>query len=142
MKKQECDNVISIDISKERVAMINCRESPLVDKEIIEYLFGHKLDLTAITDAETAYKSADFVIIATPTNYDPDNNKNYFDTYSVETVIMGAIVRRIGRRKTLLQRGYWKKLGTTIKRTSVWKIWSLRSSSNNRSISINDEIKC
>ena len=83
-------HVIATDISKERVDMINRRESPLVDKEIIEYLSGYKLDLTATTDAETAYKNADFVIIATPTNYDPD--KNYFDTSSVEAVI-GLVTR-------------------------------------------------
>lgn len=77
--------VIATDISRERVDMINRRESPLVDEEIIEYLSNHKLDLTATTDAEAAYKAADFVIIATPTNYDPD--KNYFDTSSVEAVI-------------------------------------------------------
>ena len=78
-------HVIATDISRERVDMINRRESPLVDEEIIEYLSNHKLDLTATTDAEEAYKEADFVIIATPTNYDPD--KNYFDTSSVEAVI-------------------------------------------------------
>ena len=78
-------HVIATDISGERVDMINRRESPLVDEEIIEYLSKHKLDLTATTDAEAAYKAADFVIIATPTNYDPD--KNYFDTSSVEAVI-------------------------------------------------------
>lgn len=78
-------HVIATDISGERVDMINRREAPLVDEEIIEYLSKHKLDLTATTDAEAAYKAADFVIIATPTNYDPD--KNYFDTSSVEAVI-------------------------------------------------------
>ena len=78
-------HVIATDISGERVDMINRRESPLVDEEIIEYLSKHKLDLTATTDAEAAYKAADFVIIATPTNYDPDTN--YFDTSSVEAVI-------------------------------------------------------
>lgn len=91
-------HVIATDISRERVDMINRRESPLVDKEIIEYLFGHKLDLTATTDAETAYKSADFVIIATPTNYDPD--KNYFDTSSVETVI--ALVTRVNPEAVII----------------------------------------
>lgn len=52
--------------------MINRRESPLVDEEIIEYLQKHDLDLTATTSAETAYRVADFVIIATPTNYEAD----------------------------------------------------------------------
>lgn len=62
----------------ERVDMINRRQSPLLDEEIVEYLSNRELDLTATTSAETAYKVADFVIIATPTNYDAD--KNYFDT--------------------------------------------------------------
>ena len=78
-------HVIATDISQERVDMINCRQSPLVDEEIEEYLSNHELDLTATTSAEAAYKIADFVIIATPTNYDAD--KNYFDTSSVEAVI-------------------------------------------------------
>ena len=78
-------HVIATDISQERVDMINCRQSPLVDEEIEEYLSNHELDLTATTSAEAAYKIADFVIIATPTNYDAD--KNYFDTSSVEVVI-------------------------------------------------------
>ncbi len=78
-------HVIATDISSDRVNMINRRESPLVDVEIMEYLSNHKLDLMATTDTEAAYKEADFVIIATPTNYDVE--KNYFDTSSVETVI-------------------------------------------------------
>lgn len=65
-------HVIATDISQERVDMINRRESPLVDEEIIEYLQKHDLDLTATTSAENAYRVADFVIIATPTNYEAD----------------------------------------------------------------------
>lgn len=78
-------DVYAVDIIEEKVAMINERKSPLVDKEIEEYLANVPLHLTATTDGRSAYKDADFVIISTPTNYDP--KKNYFDTSSVETVI-------------------------------------------------------
>ncbi|MBQ7942825.1 MAG: nucleotide sugar dehydrogenase [Lachnospiraceae bacterium] len=79
------NHVIATDISEERVEMINRRISPLADAEIEDYLANHVLDLTATTDAATAYKEADYIIIATPTNYDPQ--RNFFDTSSVETVI-------------------------------------------------------
>lgn len=79
------NEVTAVDIIKEKVEQINNKKSPIVDKEIEEYLANHKLNLKATTDAETAYSKAEFVIIATPTNYDPE--KNYFDTSSVENVI-------------------------------------------------------
>ena len=77
--------VTAVDVIPEKVEMLNRRVSPIVDKEIEEYLATKKLDLTATLDGKSAYKTADFVIISTPTNYDP--NKNYFDTSSVENVI-------------------------------------------------------
>lgn len=77
--------VYAVDIIEEKVAMINRKESPLVDKEIEEYLANADLNLTATTDGEMAYCDADFVIISTPTNY--DEKKDYFDTSSVEAVI-------------------------------------------------------
>lgn len=79
------NEVTAVDIIKEKVEQINNKKSPIVDKEIEEYLANHQLNLTATTDAEAAYSKAEFVIIATPTNYDP--YKNYFDTSSVESVI-------------------------------------------------------
>lgn len=79
------NEVYAVDIIPEKVDMINQKKSPIVDKEIEEYLTNHELNLTATTDAETAYKDADFVIISTPTNYDP--KMNFFDTSSVENVI-------------------------------------------------------
>lgn len=79
------NEVRAVDIVKEKVEQINNKKSPIVDKEIEEYLSNHKLNLTATTDAEAAYSKAEFIIIATPTNYDPE--KNYFDTSSVENVI-------------------------------------------------------
>ena len=77
--------VYAVDILEEKVEMINRGQSPLSDREIEEYLAGGNLNLTATTDAEMAYRGAEFVIISTPTNY--DEKKNYFDTSSVESVI-------------------------------------------------------
>ena len=79
------NEVTAVDIVPEKVEMLNAKKSPIVDKEIEEYLATKDLNLTATTDGASAYKNADFVIISTPTNYDP--TKNYFDTSSVESVI-------------------------------------------------------
>ncbi|MDE7320619.1 MAG: nucleotide sugar dehydrogenase [Lachnospiraceae bacterium] len=78
--------VYAVDVIQEKVDQINSRKSPIKDREIEEYLAEHELYLTATTDAEYAYKKADFVIVSTPTNYDPV--RNYFDTSSVEQVIL------------------------------------------------------
>lgn len=79
------NEVKAVDIIPEKVDMINSRKSPIQDKEIEEYLSTKKLNLEATLDGEGAYKDADFVVIAAPTNYDPQ--KNYFDTSAVEAVI-------------------------------------------------------
>lgn len=79
------NEVKAVDIIPEKVAMVNAKKSPIVDKEIEEYLAEKELHLTATTDADDAYKDAEFIIISTPTNYDP--KKNFFDTSSVEAVI-------------------------------------------------------
>ena len=77
--------VMAVDIVPEKVEMINQKKSPIVDKEIEEYLATKPLKLRATLDAEEAYRDADFVVIAAPTNY--DSMKNFFDTTAVETVI-------------------------------------------------------
>ncbi len=77
--------VMAVDIVPEKVELINKRKSPIQDDYIEEYLANRKLDLTATLDAEAAYTDADFVVVAAPTNYDPD--KNFFDTSAVEEVI-------------------------------------------------------
>jgi UDPglucose 6-dehydrogenase len=77
--------VTAVDVFQEKADMINNRKSPIVDKEITEYLSTKELNLKATIDGAAAYKDAEYIIIATPTNYDPD--KNYFDTSSIETVI-------------------------------------------------------
>ena len=81
-------DVTAVDIDPNRVDMINRRVSPLDDREIKQYLAEKELRLQATTDAATAYSQADFIVIATPTNYDPDIN--YFDTSAVESVIRQA----------------------------------------------------
>ena len=83
--------VTAVDVIPEKVALINQRLSPIKDEFIEKYLAEKDLQLTATTDAKSAYKDADFVVIATPTNYDPV--KNYFDTSHVEEVI--AIVKEV-----------------------------------------------
>lgn len=79
------NHVVAFDISKERVDMVNRRISPIVDDEIERYLKEKELDIVATTNAEEAFSDAEFVIVSTPTDYDP--NKSYFDTSSVESVI-------------------------------------------------------
>ena len=79
------NHVVAVDIIPEKVEMINNRQSPIQDEYIEKYFAEKELDLTATLDAESAYKDADFVIVAAPTNY--DSQKNFFDTSAVEKVI-------------------------------------------------------
>lgn len=81
-------DVTAVDILPEKVEMLNARKSPVIDRDITEFLEHKKLKLTAVVDGTLAYQSADFVIISTPTNYDP--KMNYFDTSSVEEVIQNV----------------------------------------------------
>lgn len=83
------NEVVAVDIIPEKVDMINQRKSPIQDEYIEKYLAEKELHLVATTDAEAAYKDADYVIIATPTNY--DSKKNFFDTSAVESVIQLVI---------------------------------------------------
>lgn len=83
------NEVIALDIIQEKVDMINNKKSPIIDNEIEGYLASKDLNLVATTDNYKAYKDADYVIISTPTNYDPE--KNYFNTRSVEAVIANVL---------------------------------------------------
>ncbi len=83
------NEVIALDIIQEKVDMINAKKSPIVDKEIEEYLTTKELNLIATTDNYMAFKDAEYVIISTPTNYDPE--LNYFNTRSVEAVIANVL---------------------------------------------------
>ena len=111
------NKVLAVDIVSEKVEMINHRQSPIQDEYIEKYFAEKKLDLTATLDAEIAYKEAEFVVIATPTNY--DSQKNYFDTSAVEAVI--ELVLRVNPKaimviKSTIPVGYTesvrKKFGT------------------------------
>lgn len=90
--------VYAVDIVPEKVEMLNRRESPIADKEIEEYLADKALDLTATLDGEMAYRQADYVIVCTPTNYDP--KMNHFDTSSVEQVI--RLVQNVNTSATIV----------------------------------------
>lgn len=79
------NKVVALDIIPEKVSLLNQKKSPIIDKEISEYLAEKSLHFRATLDPEDAFSGADFIIISTPTNYDPD--KNFFDTSSVEIVI-------------------------------------------------------
>jgi len=83
------NEVYAVDIDEKKVKMINNKKSPIADPDIEKYLLSKNLNLIATTNAEAVYKKAEFVIISTPTNYDPQ--VNYFDTSSVESVISAVI---------------------------------------------------
>lgn len=105
------NEVWAVDIVQEKVDLINNKKSPIVDNEISEFFSSKKLNLTATTDAKKAYAGADFVIVSTPTNYDPV--KNYFDTSSVEAVV--ELVKKTNPNTTIVIKstvpvGYTKSL--------------------------------
>ncbi len=105
------NEVTAVDILPEKVDLINSKKSPIIDKEIEEYLQTKDLNLTATTDGKNAYKDADFIVISTPTNYDPD--KNYFDTSSIDAVMKA--VKESGSKATVVIKstvpvGYTEKL--------------------------------
>lgn len=105
------NEVTTVDIIQAKVDLINNKKSPIIDKEIEEYLASKNLNLKATTDGISAYKDADFIIISTPTNYDPD--KNYFDTSSIDAVM--KVVKESGSKATIVIKstvpvGYTEKL--------------------------------
>ena len=88
------NEVVALDIDARKVEQLNAKESPIADPEIEDYLANRALNLVATTDRGAAYAGADFVIVATPTDYDPDTN--YFNTRTVESVIADALVMAPG----------------------------------------------
>ncbi|MBU9721576.1 MULTISPECIES: nucleotide sugar dehydrogenase [Bacillaceae] len=112
--------VVAIDIVEEKVKMINRKESPIVDKEIEEFLANKDLNLTATTDPVKAYGGAEFVVIATPTDYDPE--KNYFNTRSVESVIESVLdinPKAVMVIKSTIPVGYTKEVKDKFKTDNI-----------------------
>ena len=114
------NEVVALDIVQEKVDMINNKKSPIVDKEIEEFLANKELNLVATTDILKAYKDADFVIISTPTDYDPE--KNYFNTRSVESVIENVL--SINQNATMIIKstvpvGYTEKVRKMFKTNNI-----------------------
>ncbi len=112
--------VTLVDVVAEKVDMINSKKSPIVDKEIEEYLSSHALNLRATTDGVGAYRDADFVVVATPTNYDPQ--KNFFDTQAVESVL-GIVISENPNAtiviKSTIPVGYTKSIREKLHSTNI-----------------------
>lgn len=105
------NEVTAVDIVKEKVDLLNKRISPIKDKEIEEYLSRRDLNLTAVLDGENAYRTAELVIVATPTDYDPE--ENYFNTSSIDSIV--DLVRNVNKSamiviKSTVPVGYTKSL--------------------------------
>ncbi|MEW4328506.1 nucleotide sugar dehydrogenase [Rossellomorea marisflavi] len=114
------NNVIAYDIVEEKVNLINKKKSPIIDEDINKYLQDESLKLQGTSEKNTAFKDADIVIIATPTNYDPD--KNYFDTSTVEETIREVL--SINSKATIIIKstipvGYTTKLKTAFKTENI-----------------------
>lgn len=108
------NEVIALDIDQHKVDLINNKTSPIVDAEISDYLANKELKLTATTDKHLAFTDADYVIVATPTDYDPE--KNYFNTSTVERVIEDIVAINPQTQiviKSTIPLGYTVKLRET-----------------------------
>src|SRR5699024_5453777 len=114
------NEVTALDVVDDKVDLINNKKSPIVDPEIEEFVQTKELNLTATTDTEVALKDADYVIVSTPTNYDPETN--YFDTSSVETVIDNVLEYNPDATiviKSTIPVGYTKEVNENFKTDNI-----------------------
>ncbi|HHI5411131.1 nucleotide sugar dehydrogenase [Vibrio metoecus] len=114
------NEVVALDINSKKIEMLNCGQSPIVDKEIELFLREKQLNFTATTDKVTAYQDASFVIIATPTDYDPATN--YFNTASVEAVIRDVMTINANATmviKSTIPVGYTEKIKQDFNCTNI-----------------------
>lgn len=114
------NEVVALDVIQSKADMVNARKSPIADPEIEEYLANRKLNLLATTDKELAFKGAEFIVIATPTDYDPE--KNSFDTRSVESVIQDVLAINPAATmviKSTIPVGYIKEISARLQTDKV-----------------------
>lgn len=112
--------VVAVDVDSTRVALLNARKSPIVDAELEQYLAEKELNLTATLDTAAAFDGADYIVVATPTNYNPTTN--YFDTTTVEAVITSAIAANTSATiviKSTIPVGYTQSLSTKLNTQQV-----------------------
>lgn len=116
----QSNTVVAVDLSETRVAMVNDKKSPLIDKELQDYLLEKQLDLTATTDLVAAIKGARYVVIATPTDYDPASN--FFDTSSVDSVtrtVLETDKEAVVVIKSTIPVGHVQKLRTELESDNI-----------------------
>lgn len=114
------NTVVAVDVSAEKVALLNAAKSPIEDQELEHYLAEHALDLSATIEAHDAYRDAEYVVVATPTNYDTDSN--FFDTSTVEAVIRDVLsVNKTALIvvKSTIPVGFTKRMNTELNTTRV-----------------------